>query len=87
MLYASVFLSTKLLFPPPYFEGELGDYNTLVDKATVGHDISTIELDWEDVKAANERAEMTLERFFEERKKKEAQLKALEVEIEQVGHG
>ncbi|VDM33462.1 unnamed protein product [Hydatigera taeniaeformis] len=64
-------------------EGELGDYNTLVDKATVGHDISTIELDWEDVKAANERAEMTLERFFEERKKKETQLKALEVEIEQ----
>ncbi|KAL5960633.1 hypothetical protein TSMEX_011629 [Taenia solium] len=64
-------------------QGELGDYNTLVDKATVGHDISTIELDWEDVKAANERAEMTLERFFEERKKKEAQLKALEVEIEQ----
>ncbi|EUB58013.1 Intraflagellar transport protein [Echinococcus granulosus] len=64
-------------------QGELGDYNTLVDKATLGHDISTIELDWEDVKAANERAEMTLERFFEERKKKEAQLKALELEIEQ----
>ncbi|KAM7533843.1 hypothetical protein Aperf_G00000105532 [Anoplocephala perfoliata] len=64
-------------------QGELGDYNTLVDKATVGHDISAIEIDWEDLKAANDRAEISLERFFEERKKKETQLKALESEIEQ----
>nr|VZH97826.1 unnamed protein product [Spirometra erinaceieuropaei] len=31
-------------------QGELGDYNTLVDKATIGHDIATIELDWEEIK-------------------------------------
>ncbi|VDD75262.1 unnamed protein product [Mesocestoides corti] len=61
-------------------QGELGDYNTLVDKATIGHDISSIELDWEDVKMANERAELGLERLFEERKKKESQLKSLEME-------
>ena len=62
----------------------LGDYNTLVDKATLGHDINAIELDFEDLKAANERAEKSLEWYFEERKKKEAQLKTLELEIEQV---
>ncbi|KAL7055042.1 hypothetical protein AAHC03_024180 [Spirometra sp. Aus1] len=64
-------------------QGELGDYNTLVDKATIGHDIATIELDWEEVKAANERAELNLERLFEERKKREAQVMALETEFDQ----
>ncbi|VDL34080.1 unnamed protein product [Hymenolepis diminuta] len=64
-------------------QGELGDYNTLIDKATLGHDISSFELDWEDLKAANDRAEVSLEHHFEERKKKEAQLMSVQLELEQ----
>ncbi|VDO14354.1 unnamed protein product [Rodentolepis nana] len=64
-------------------QGELGDYNTLIDKATLGHDLSSIELDWEDLKAANDRAEVSLEHHFEKRKKAEDQLKSAQIELEQ----
>ncbi len=78
----SATISIHLLLP--IFQGELGDYNTLVDKATMGHDMSSIELDCEEVRLANERAEMNLERLFEEGKKKESQVKNAESEYTQV---
>lgn len=55
-----------------------------MEKATIGEDLSGVELDWEDVRLANERAEQNLEGLFEQRQNREHQLKSVEHELKQV---
>lgn len=74
-------MAEKLALEIKELQGELGDYNTLVDKATLGEDISNVEMDWEELKAANERAEKSLESLFEEKQQMEMTLKSLEQEL------
>ncbi|CAL8067937.1 unnamed protein product [Calicophoron daubneyi] len=76
-------MAEKLALEIRELQGELGDYNTLVDKATLGDDVSSVELDWEEVRSANERAERNLELLFEERQKREISLKTTELELRQ----
>ncbi|CAH8637597.1 unnamed protein product [Schistosoma rodhaini] len=73
----------KLAYEIKELQGELGDYNTLVDKATLGDSITSLEMDLEDVRAANERAERNLEMLFEDRQRKESSLKSCELELKQ----
>ncbi|CAH8615635.1 unnamed protein product [Schistosoma guineensis] len=76
-------MAEKLAYEIKELQGELGDYNTLVDKATLGNNITSIEMDLEDVRAANERAERNLEMLFEDRQRKESSLKSCELELKQ----
>ncbi|CAI2732943.1 unnamed protein product [Schistosoma spindalis] len=76
-------MAEKLAYEIKELQGELGDYNTLVDKATLGDNITSIEMDLEDVRAANERAERNLEMLFEDRQRKELSLKSCELELKQ----
>ncbi|XP_052778155.1 intraflagellar transport protein 74 homolog [Mya arenaria] len=64
-------------------QGELGDYNTLVDKLTTDEDIQDVEFDLNDLRAANEREARKIEDLFEVRQKKEEQIKQVETELDQ----
>ncbi|TPP65796.1 Intraflagellar transport protein 74 [Fasciola gigantica] len=76
-------MAEKLALEIKELQGELGDYNTLVDKATLGDDASNVELDWEELRTTNERAEKSLENLFEERQNRELALKSSENELSQ----
>ncbi|KAK3091735.1 hypothetical protein FSP39_022257 [Pinctada imbricata] len=64
-------------------QGELGDYNTLVDKLTTDEDIQDVEFDLNDLRANNEREAKKIEDLFEVKKQKEDQIKQLEQELDQ----
>ncbi|XP_052222325.1 intraflagellar transport protein 74 homolog [Dreissena polymorpha] len=64
-------------------QGELGDYNTLVDKLTTDEDIQDVEFDLNDLRTANEREAKKIEDLFEVKKKKEETIKQLEHELDQ----
>lgn len=64
-------------------QGELGDYNTLVDKLTTDEDIRDVENDYNDLKAQNAKEIKNLERLFEMKNERESQIKLLERELEQ----
>ncbi|KAL3320156.1 Intraflagellar transport protein 74 [Cichlidogyrus casuarinus] len=64
-------------------QGELGDYNTLVEKAGMGGDAESVQLDLEDLKEANQRFERNLVVLFESRQDKEATVEKLEIELDQ----
>lgn len=64
-------------------QGELGDYNTLVDKLTTDEDIRDVENDFNDLKAQNAKEIKNMERIFEIKNEKENQIKLLERELEQ----
>lgn len=64
-------------------QGELGDYNTLVDKLTTDEDIQDVEFDLNDLRAANERESRKIEDLFELKKQKEEQIKQIEHELDQ----
>ncbi|CAH8654987.1 unnamed protein product [Dicrocoelium dendriticum] len=74
-------MAEKLALEIKELQGELGDYNTLVDKATLGEDVSNVEMDWEALKSANERADKSLESLFEEKQQMDMTLKSLEQEL------
>ncbi|CAH8629438.1 unnamed protein product [Heterobilharzia americana] len=76
-------MAEKLAYEIKQLQGELSDYNTLVDKATLGDNITSIEMDWEEVHTANERAERNLEILFEDRQRRELSLKSIELEMKQ----
>nr|CAH8866846.1 unnamed protein product [Trichobilharzia regenti] len=76
-------MAEKLAYEIKELQGELGDYNTLVDKATLSDNITSIEMDWEEVRVANERAERNLETLFEDRQRRELVLKSSELELKQ----
>ncbi|CAD5122516.1 DgyrCDS10939 [Dimorphilus gyrociliatus] len=62
---------------------ELGDYNTLVDKLNTEESINDIQIDYEDIKAGNEREGKVLDALFEQKQKKQEQISALELELRQ----
>ncbi|XP_060563519.1 intraflagellar transport protein 74 homolog [Ruditapes philippinarum] len=64
-------------------QGELGDYNTLVDKLTTDEDIQDVEFDLNDLRATNEREAKKIEDLFEIKKQKEDQIKQIENELDQ----
>ncbi|KAF6772515.1 hypothetical protein AHF37_09011 [Paragonimus kellicotti] len=76
-------MAEKLAMEIKELQGELGDYNTLMDKATLGDDMTNVEMDLEELRASNERAEKNLESLFEERQKREATLRSLDQELKQ----
>lgn len=64
-------------------QGELGDYNTLVDKLTTDEDIQDVEFDLNDLRASNEREAKKIEELFEIKKEKEDQVRLIEQELDQ----
>lgn len=64
-------------------QGELGDYNTLVDKLTTDEDIQDVEMDLQDLKNGNEREARKIEELFEIKKQKEDQIRQIEQELDQ----
>ncbi|PAA61976.1 hypothetical protein BOX15_Mlig004991g1 [Macrostomum lignano] len=64
-------------------QGELADYNTLVDKLNTDQDVANIQMDCEELRGQNEREERELERVFSERKEAEAAVRSVEQELEQ----
>lgn len=64
-------------------QGELGDYNTLVDKLTTDEDIQDVEFDLNDLRANNEREAKKIEDLFEVKKEKEDRIRQLETELDQ----
>ncbi|XP_060065256.1 intraflagellar transport protein 74 homolog [Ylistrum balloti] len=64
-------------------QGELGDYNTLVDKLTTDEDIQDVEFDLNDLRNGNERETKKIEELFEVKKAKEEAIQQLEQELDQ----
>lgn len=64
-------------------QGELGDYNTLVDKLTTDEDIQDVEFDLNDLKNNNERETKKIEELFEVKKTKEETIQQVEQELDQ----
>lgn len=62
---------------------ELGDYNTLVDKLNTEDSINDIQMDYEDLKAGNDREGKVLDALFEQKQKKQEQISSLELELQQ----
>ncbi|XP_029640169.1 intraflagellar transport protein 74 homolog [Octopus sinensis] len=62
-------------------QGELGDYNTLVDKLTTDEDIQDVNYDYNDLRVQNEKEVKDIERLFEATKEKEKQISKLEKEL------
>ncbi|XP_055885868.1 intraflagellar transport protein 74 homolog [Biomphalaria glabrata] len=64
-------------------QGELGDYNTLVDKLTTDEDIQDVEFDCDNLRAENDRNAKRMEDGFEVKKQREDQIHMLETELDQ----
>ncbi|PVD22763.1 hypothetical protein C0Q70_16019 [Pomacea canaliculata] len=64
-------------------QGELGDYNTLVDKLTTDEDIQDVEFDCNNLKSQNDRDAKKIEELFDVKKQKEDQIQLLETEMDQ----
>lgn len=64
-------------------QGELGNYNTLVDKMNTGESSSDIQREQEELKAANDRETRSLEALFEQKKDREMAIQQLDVELRQ----
>lgn len=64
-------------------QGELGDYNTLVDKLTTDEDIHDVEFDCENLKAENDRNAKRMEDGFDVKKQREDQIQMLQTELDQ----
>ncbi|BFZ16629.1 hypothetical protein BsWGS_19668 [Bradybaena similaris] len=64
-------------------QGELGDYNTLVDKLTTDEDIQDVEFDCDNLRAENDRNAKRMEEGFELKKQREDQIQMLQTELDQ----
>lgn len=64
-------------------QGELGDYNILVDKLTTDEDIQDVEFDLNDLRTQNEREARKIEELFEIKKQKEETIQQIEQELDQ----
>lgn len=62
---------------------ELGDYNTLVDKMNTDESIADIQMDYEELKAKNDRESQALDHVFEQKQQREQVIKQLEIELQQ----
>ncbi|KAK2194084.1 hypothetical protein NP493_2g01002 [Ridgeia piscesae] len=64
-------------------QGELADYNTLVDKLNTDESINDIRMDCDELKVQNDRESKTLDTLFEAKKEKESLIRQLEIELQQ----
>ncbi|XP_064626072.1 intraflagellar transport protein 74 homolog isoform X1 [Lineus longissimus] len=64
-------------------QGELGDYNTLVDKLNTDEDIQDVQMDLEELKAQNERDAKNIDHLFGQKQEKENVILQLERELDQ----
>ncbi|XP_064604644.1 intraflagellar transport protein 74 homolog, partial [Liolophura sinensis] len=65
------------------YQGELGDYNTLVDKLNTDEDIQDVEFDYNELKSQNDRESQKIEELFDIKQSKDVQIKQLETELDQ----
>ncbi|KAJ3020606.1 Intraflagellar transport protein 74 [Thoreauomyces humboldtii] len=59
-------------------QGQLGDFNTLVDKLHTDTDLEEIERHYNQIKAKNERESLALDDVFQERQQREAAVREVE---------
>ncbi|XP_031556313.1 intraflagellar transport protein 74 homolog [Actinia tenebrosa] len=64
-------------------QGQLADYNTLVDKLNTDTDMDDIIQDYNALKMQNEREQRSIDEIFTQRQDKENQIKQLEIELDQ----
>lgn len=67
-------------------QGQLADYNLLVDKLNTDTDRAEVELECSEVKADNDVAAQEVEQLWAEKQTKEAHIQQLEIELEQERH-
>ncbi|XP_035230636.1 intraflagellar transport protein 74 homolog [Stegodyphus dumicola] len=64
-------------------QGQLADYNLLVDKLNTDAEMADVQLEYRELKAQNEVEAESIDKLFEQRQEREAQLAQLEAEIVQ----
>lgn len=64
-------------------QGEMADYNLLVDKLNTDADMEDVKEEYRELKGQNDQEAKSVELLFEQRQDRERQLRQLEVEIEQ----
>jgi len=64
-------------------QGELSDYNTIVDKLNINSGFEDLEEDYEMLKQQNEREAKNIDEVFSKKTEKEEQLRKLEIEMDQ----
>ncbi|KAL1429082.1 hypothetical protein MTO96_016813 [Rhipicephalus appendiculatus] len=64
-------------------QGEMADYNLLVDKLNTDADMEDVKEEYRELKSQNDQEVNSVELLFEQRQDRERQLRQLEVEIEQ----
>ncbi|XP_058528465.1 intraflagellar transport protein 74 homolog isoform X3 [Ochotona princeps] len=65
------------------FQGQLADYNMLVDKLNTNTEMEEVMSDYNMLKAQNDRETQSMDIIFTERQAKEKQIRSVEEEIEQ----
>uniref|UniRef100_A0A2K5D2I3 Intraflagellar transport 74 n=1 Tax=Aotus nancymaae TaxID=37293 RepID=A0A2K5D2I3_AOTNA len=65
------------------FQGQLADYNMLVDKLNTNTEMEEVMNDYNMLKAQNDRETQSMDVIFTERQAKEKQMRSLEEEVEQ----
>ena len=65
------------------YQGQLADYNLLVDKLNTDTDRADVELECRDLKLDNDSLTQEVEALWAEKRQKEAQIAQLELELEQ----
>ena len=68
------------------YQGQLADYNLLVDKLNTDTDRADVELECRELSAENEQMGGEVEQLWSEKQQKEHQIQQLEVELEQERH-
>ncbi|KFM76787.1 Intraflagellar transport protein 74-like protein, partial [Stegodyphus mimosarum] len=64
-------------------QGQLADYNLLVDKLNTDAEMADVQLEYRELKAQNEVEAESIDKLFEQRQERETQLAQLEAEIVQ----
>ncbi|XP_027056795.1 intraflagellar transport protein 74 homolog [Pocillopora damicornis] len=64
-------------------QGQLADYNTLLDKINTDTEMDDIVQDFNALKIQNEREQNSIDELFTQRRDKEQQIKQLELELDQ----
>lgn len=67
-------------------QGQLADYNLVVDKVNTETEKGEVDAECKELKEQNDQATIELEQLLSQRQQKEAQIRQLEKEIEQVFH-
>lgn len=67
-------------------QGQLADYNLVVDKVNTDTEKGEVDAECKELKELNDQATVELEQLLSQRQQKEAQIRQLEKEIEQVFH-